>query len=122
MHILAIHHLSLLVSDTERALGFYRDVLGLSVVERPELGFPGAWLAIGDKQLHLLELPNPDPLEGRPDHVGRDRHLALSVQGLDRLEIRLAQAEIPITRSKSGRDAIFCRDPDGNGVELIAAP
>ncbi len=122
MHILAIHHLSLLVSDTERALGFYRDVLGLSVVERPELGFPGAWLAIGDKQLHLLELPNPDPLEGRPDHVGRDRHLALSVQGLDRLEIRLAQAEIPITRSKSGRDAIFCRDPDGNGIELIAAP
>ncbi len=122
MDILAIHHLSLLVSDTERALGFYRDVLGLSVVERPELGFPGAWLAIGDKQLHLLELPNPDPLEGRPDHVGRDRHLALSVQGLDRLEIRLAQAEIPITRSKSGRDAIFCRDPDGNGVELIAAP
>ena len=122
MPVLAIHHLSLLVSDTERALGFYRDVLGLSVVERPELGFPGAWLAIGDKQLHLLELPNPDPFEGRPDHVGRDRHLALTVQGLDRLEIRLAQAEIPITRSKSGRDAIFCRDPDGNGVELIAAP
>lgn len=122
MRILAIHHLSLLVADTGRALEFYRDLLGLPVIERPELGFPGAWLAIGDGQLHLLELPNPDPLVGRPGHVGRDRHLALTVQGLERLEEKLVQAAIPVTRSKSGREAIFCRDPDGNGVELIAAP
>lgn len=122
MRILAIHHLSLLVADTGRALEFYRDLLGLPVIERPELGFPGAWLAIGDGQLHLLELPNPDPLLGRPGHVGRDRHLALTVQGLERLEEKLVQAAIPVTRSKSGREAIFCRDPDGNGVELIAAP
>lgn len=121
MPILAIHHLSLLVADTGRALGFYRDLLGLRVIERPELGFPGAWLAIGDKQLHLLELSNPDPQAGRPEHVGRDRHLALTVQGLERLEEQLVEAGIPFTRSKSGRNAIFCRDPDGNGVELIAA-
>ncbi len=121
MQILAIHHLSLLVSDTERALEFYRDLLGLEVVERPELSFPGAWLAIGDRQLHLLELPNPDPQQGRPDHVGRDRHLALTVQGLEQLEERLVKAGISFTRSKSGRNAIFCRDPDSNGIELIAA-
>lgn len=121
MPILAIHHLSLLVADTERALEFYRDLLGLPVIERPELGFPGAWLAIGDKQLHLLELSNPDPQEGRPAHVGRDRHLALRVEGLEQLEGRLIEAGIPFSRSKSGRNAIFCRDPDGNGVELIAA-
>ncbi len=121
MQILAIHHLSLLVSDTGRALLFYRDLLGLEVIERPELSFPGAWLAIGDRQLHLLELPNPDPQEGRPDHVGRDRHLALTVQGLEQLEERLIKAGISFTRSKSGRNAIFCRDPDSNGIELIAA-
>ena len=120
MQIQAIHHVSLLIADTERSLGFYRDLLGLSVIKRPELGFPGAWLAIGDRQLHLLELPNPDAEVERPEHVGRDRHLALTVEGLEELEQRLAQAAIPITRSKSGRNAIFCRDPDGNGVELIA--
>lgn len=121
MQILAIHHLSLLVSDTEHALEFYRDLLGLEVVERPELSFPGAWLAIGDRQLHLLELPNPDLQQERPEHVGRDRHLALTVEGLGQLEERLVKAGISFTRSKSGRNAIFCRDPDSNGIELIAA-
>lgn len=120
MNIEGIHHVSLLVADTERALGFYRDLLGLVVIKRPPLNFPGAWLAIGDRQLHLLELPNPDSEAIRPEHVGRDRHLALSVTGLDELEARLEQAAIALTRSKSGRNAIFCRDPDGNGVELIA--
>lgn len=121
MKIEAIHHVSLLVADTELALGFYRDLLGLAVVERPPLGFPGAWLAIGERQLHLLQLPNPDSDSRRPEHVGRDRHLALTVVGLDELAQRLAKAGVAMSRSKSGRNAIFCRDPDGNGVELIAA-
>jgi glyoxylase I family protein len=120
MKIEGIHHVSLLVADTGRALGFYRDLLGLAVIERPPLKFPGAWLALGERQLHLLELPNPDAGAERPEHVGRDRHLALTVEGLDELAQRLEGAGIPMTRSKSGRNAIFCRDPDGNGVELIA--
>ena len=119
MQIKAIHHLSLMVADTGRALAFYRDLLGLSLAERPELGFPGAWLKIGTQQLHLLELPNPDPVTGRPDHAGRDRHLALSITGLDELVEKLEEQGIPYTRSRSGRRALFCRDPDGNGVELI---
>ncbi len=121
MPIRAIHHVSLLVADTERALGFYRDLLGLKVIDRPSLGFPGAWLAIGEQQLHLLELPNPDAASERPDHVGRDRHLALAVNGLDELAQRLSEAGVALNKSKSGRNAIFCRDPDGNGVELIVA-
>lgn len=120
MKIHSIHHVSLLVADTGRALGFYRDLLGLVEIERPPLNFPGAWLALGDRQLHLLELPNPDAEAERPGHVGRDRHLALGVQDLGELEQRLQRAAIPVTRSQSGRNAIFCRDPDGNGVELIA--
>lgn len=119
MRITAIHHLSLLVADTERALAFYHGLLGLVLAERPGLAFPGAWLHIGTQQLHLLELPNPDPNYGRPDHAGRDRHLALSVEGLDELLTRLEGAGIPYTRSQSGRAAVFCRDPDGNGIELI---
>lgn len=120
MQIKAIHHLSLIVADTDRALAFYQGLLGLSLAERPELAFPGAWLSIGSQQLHLLELPNPDPTNGRPDHAGRDRHLALSVVGLDELVVQLEEKGIPHTRSRSGRAAVFCRDPDGNGVELIA--
>lgn len=120
MSIRAIHHVSLLVTDTARALGFYRDLLGMVQVARPELGFPGAWLAIGEGQLHLLELPKPDPCEGSSVHVGRDRHLALAVTELDILVMRLEAVGVACTRSRSGRQAVFCRDPDGNGIELVS--
>jgi glyoxylase I family protein len=118
-----IHHASLIVADTARSLAFYRDILGLSpLAERPDLGFPGAWLRVGERQIHLLELPNPDPVAGRPAHGGRDRHLALTAPDLERLRARLDAAGIPFTQSRSGRRAIFCRDPDGNALELIETP
>jgi len=115
-----IHHASVIVRDTSSALRFYVGVLGMEVEpSRPELGFGGAWLKAGEQQLHLLELPNPDPVEQRPAHAGRDRHTAFRVRGLDAIEARLETQGVPFTRSRSGRKAIFCRDPDGNGIELI---
>lgn len=120
--VIGIHHVSLIVADTARALSFYRDLLGLAVdPARPDLGYPGAWLTVGEQQIHLLELPNPDPLEGRPSHGGRDRHLALTVADLAALEQRLREAGVEPTRSRSGRRALFCRDPDANALELIEA-
>jgi glyoxylase I family protein len=120
---LQLHHASLVVNDTQQSLRFYCDILGLPIEPaRPDLGFPGAWLRVADQQIHLLELPNPDPVEGRPGHPGRDRHLALRVRGLNELENALKQAAVPYTRSRSGRRALFCRDPDGNGIELIEVP
>lgn len=118
--LLELHHASVLVSDTARALRFYRDVLGLEpILERPELGYPGAWLRIGRGQIHLLELPNPDPVEGRAAHGGRDRHLAVTVAGLEPVMAVLEAAGVPYTLSRSGRQALFCRDPDGNALELV---
>ncbi|MEJ1470820.1 MAG: VOC family protein, partial [Candidatus Sedimenticola sp. (ex Thyasira tokunagai)] len=67
--ITGFHHVSLIVADTTRALGFYQGVMGLKLVgDRPDLGFPGAWLWLGRQQIHLLELPNPDRVSGRPEH------------------------------------------------------
>ena len=118
--IRAIHHVSLLVSDTGRALTFYRDLLGLEVDgSRPEMDYPGAWLRMDNAQIHLLELP--DVLRGteRPEHGGRDRHVALSVTDMDSLVIVLEAAGVVYTLSRSGRRALFCRDPDGNAIELV---
>ncbi len=117
-----LHHVSLLVADTARSLEFYGGLLGLEVdPARPDLGFPGAWLKIGSRQIHLLELPNPDPVLGRPEHGGRDRHTALLVSDLRRLAERLERAGVGYRMSRSGRAALFCRDPDGNTLELIEA-
>jgi glyoxylase I family protein len=115
-----IHHVSLIVSDTSRALAFYRDLLGLTLdTNRPDLGYPGAWLWVGEQQIHLLELPNPDPVQDRPQHGGRDRHLALTLKDTESFARDLEQAGIPFTRSRSGRRALFCRDPDGNAIEVM---
>lgn len=115
-----LHHVSLIVADTVRSLGFYRDLLGLEVDgSRPDPGYPGAWLWIGGRQLHLLQLPNPDPVQGRPDHGGRDRHVAFAVADLAPLVDRLESAGVPCTLSRSGRRALFCRDPDGNALEFV---
>lgn len=114
-----LHHASLIVSDTKAALAFYCDILSLQQTNRPDLGFPGAWLQLGAQQIHLLELENPDPTSNRPEHGGRDRHIALSVAELAPVRKVLDEASIAYTMSKSGRQALFCRDPDGNALEIL---
>jgi glyoxylase I family protein len=114
-----LNHASIIVSDTAASLIFYCDVIGLQQTDRPDLGFPGAWLQLGGQQIHLLELENPDPTTGRPDHGGRDRHIALSVQELAPIQAVLDQTGTVYTLSKSGRKALFCRDPDGNALEIL---
>ncbi len=121
-NILSLNHASFIVEDVEKSLGFYRDILGLEQVERPDLGFPGAWLQLGTQQIHLLELDNPDPKEGRPVHGGRDRHIALNALALAPLQEALEKAGIVYTMSVSGRRALFCRDYDANTVEIIERP
>lgn len=121
MTITRIHHVSFIVADTERSLGFYRDLLGLAVDgSRPDLGYPGAWLWVGGQQIHLLELPNPDSVKDSPAHGGRDRHAAFVVADVAALAARLEAAGVVVSRSKSGRAAFFCRDPDGNALEFLS--
>lgn len=89
----------------------------------------------GETLIQLLELPNPDPIavdpaynmsapppgyiaEGRPVHAGRDRHVAITLHSLDPLKKQLQESNVPYTMSYSGRQALFCRDEDGNGWEF----
>ena len=91
----AIDHCSLIVADTHKALEFYKGILGLELDDsRPDLGYPGAWLRITNGQIHLLELPNPYPVGNRPEHGGRDRHLALPVSDVTTIIQRLDKANI----------------------------
>ena len=119
-NIIALNHVSLLVKDTARALEFYQGLLGLELDEsRPQMTFPGAWLVVGAAQIHLLEISLAAAQTELPEHGGRDRHVALDVVDLGAIEVVLEAADIPYTPSRSGRRALFCRDPDGNAVELV---
>lgn len=119
-----IAHAGLLVSNTQASLGFYLETLGFEddTHLRPNLPFPGAFVRAGAQQIHLMELPNPDPTTGRPEHGGRDRHVAFTVESIDPLMARLEARSVAFTMSKSGRRAVFCRDPDGNALEFMEDP
>ncbi|KAH9802071.1 VOC domain-containing protein [Citrus sinensis] len=97
------------------------DKIGLEINEaRPhdKLPYRGAWLWVGAEMIHLMELPNPDPLSGRPEHGGRDRHTCIAIRDVSKLKMILDKAGISYTLSKSGRPAIFTRDPDANALEF----
>jgi glyoxylase I family protein len=121
IHIAALLHAGLLVSDLARAKVFYESVLGLKrAPNRPELPYPGEWYELGGgQQLHLMNLPNPDAASVRPEHGGRDRHIALAVTNMAALKNRLDAAGVKYSVSQSGRAALFCRDPDANTLEFV---
>lgn len=115
-----LHHASLVASDLAVSRAFYEGVLELQVnPTRPNFAYDGMWYDIGEQMIHLLVVPNPDAGVTRPAHGGVDRHTALLVEDLDELAARLDQADIAYSLSKSGRRALFCRDPDQNALEFI---
>jgi glyoxylase I family protein len=121
--ITGILHASFLTSDLARSRAFYEDVLGLRPnPNRPQMSYEGVWYDVApNQQIHLLLLPSPETGLQRPAHGGHDRHVALEASDFERLIARLEQAGIVYTLSSSGRRALFCRDPDGNTLEFIAA-
>lgn len=63
-----IHHVGIAVHDLEKALGFYRDVLGLPVqasAEVEEQGVKAALLTIGESEIELLEPLSPESAVGK---------------------------------------------------------
>jgi len=122
LKIVEFLHASLLVSDLARARAFYEGVLGLAPSSaRPPMSFDGVWYEIGAQQIHLLALTDDGRDAPRPQHGGRDRHTALAVADIKDAGDALERAGIAYTPSSSGRPALFCRDPDGNVLELVQA-
>ena len=121
--ITGIHHATFLTRDLTKAREFYEGVLGLQLaMDRPQMSFDGVWYDIAqNQQIHLMLLPDPAAGVHRPAHCGRDRHVALGVNDLSKLKERLEKAGVAFTLSQSGRNALFCRDPDQNALEFVEA-
>ena len=117
---ICLHHGRLIVQDLAQSIHFYCHIIGLEQdQQRPDMSFEGAWLIVGEQQIHLLALPETEQKTSQPEHAGRDRHLAIYVTHIETIQQNLEDHKIPFTMSRSGRQALFCRDPDGNGLEFI---
>ena len=119
----SLHHVTIPVRDLERSKRFYGELLGLQEVDRPPFGFPGAWYALGDGQLHLVAdgggTFRPD------DRVNpRDSHFAIRVESFDEAVELLRSSGLAITvdrHSVTGFPQLYVVDPDGHVIEVNAA-
>jgi len=119
-----VSHVSLTVTDLERAKAFYRDVLGLREITRPNFGFPGAWFELsGGLSLHLsVKDEMPLRLADGKRFDTRDPHFALAVEDADDTYARLQANNLAFydfAETPTGLRQLFVRDPDGNLIELI---
>lgn len=119
-----LHHVSLVVTDLERARRIYGEVLGLREIARPPFDFPGAWYAAGDGQIHLIVHPGARARRGTTEIDPRDAHVALRVGSYRRTREHLLERGVAIREnpgSITGWPQIYVCDPDGNIIELNAA-
>jgi catechol 2,3-dioxygenase-like lactoylglutathione lyase family enzyme len=116
-----LHHISVSVTDLERAKRFYGEVLGLKQVPRPDFDFPGAWYELGDRQLHLIVHTSPRSLRGTTEVDARDGHFAVRVTDYEATLDHLRAHGVPILDSPVNPtpwSQIYVTDPDGNVIEL----
>ena len=145
--ILAVNHTGITVSNLERSLDFWQNVLGFELSHRTHqtselageiTGVPGAEISLAvvkapGHKIELLEyLAPPDRkqhVDLRPCDVG-SAHIALTVDNLDAVVSRVAAsgwkaAGKPQTlRSgpNAGKRVVYVRDPDGTTIEFMQIP
>ena len=117
-----IGHVHLKVANLERALIFYRDVLGFELTQR--YGDEAAFLSAGGYH-HHIGLNTWESAGGKPPPSGSTGLYHLAIAYPTRAELtdalrRVLRAGIPLEGASNHgvSEAIYLRDPDGNGVEL----
>ena len=117
-----IGHVHLKVSDIDKSLGFYRDILGFDVMQR--MGDQAAFISAGGYH-HHLGLNTWESRGGSPPPPGTTGLFHVAIRYPDRATLggalrRLADAGWPIDGATDHgvSEAIYLRDPDGNGIEL----
>jgi catechol 2,3-dioxygenase len=117
-----IGHVHLKVADLDRALRFYCDVLGFALMQR--MGEGAAFVSAGGYH-HHLGLNTWESRGGSPPAPGTTGLYHVAIRYPDRATLgdalrRLEDAGIPLDGAADHgvSEALYLRDPDGNGLEL----
>lgn len=118
MPITAFDHVNIRTSNLKAMMHWYEDTLGLISGERPDFGFPGAWLYLGDQAIvHLIEV-DTDPKAGNNLTL---EHFALKATDLAAFTKHLEDRGVPYRAGKIaslGITQINILDPDGNHIHV----
>ena len=117
-----IGHVHLKVADLERAIGFYHGVLGFEITQR--MGDSAAFLSAGGYH-HHIGLNTWSSRRGPPPPAGTTGLYHVAILYPTRAALadalrRLMGAQVPLEGASDHgvSEALYLRDPDGNGVEL----
>lgn len=140
---ISVRHAGLVVSDLERSLAFYRDIIGLRVragmtesgdyIEKV-VGIPGAvleWVkleAADGSLVELIEYKKGMGPSGQTENANADRrgfsHVAFTVHDIEGMYTTLCTGGFhcnnpPEPSPDGGVKVMYCHDPDGIIVELV---
>jgi catechol 2,3-dioxygenase len=117
-----IGHVHLKVADLDRAIGFYRDVLGFDLMQR--MGDQAAFLSAGGYH-HHIGLNTWESKGGSPPPPGSTGLFHVAIRYPSRAALadalkRLVDNQVPLSGASDHgvSEAIYLNDPDGNGIEL----
>lgn len=132
-----LNHAAIEASDPDAICEFYSKILGFRKLPRPELGFHGHWLEVGDPNrkfmLHIIEI---DPSVPRKLHnwkelyttkepeawfIRRATHLAFEVPNFEAAEEVLRRHGVKYSRHvlpEINMKQLFFYDPEGHGIEI----
>lgn len=117
-----IGHVHLKVSDLDRAVAFYRDVLGFDEMAR--MGDQAAFLSAGGYH-HHIGLNTWESKGGSPPPPGTTGLFHFAIRYPSRAALanalrRVVEAGVPLSGASDHgvSEAIYLNDPDGNGIEL----
>lgn len=117
-----IGHVHLKVADLERAIGFYRDVLGFELIQR--MGHQAAFLSAGGYH-HHIGLNTWESAGGASPPRGSTGLYHLAILFPTRLDLsralrRLVENGVTLQGASDHgvSQALYLDDPDGNGLEL----
>jgi len=117
-----VNHVAIIVSDVGRSLAFYVQILGFQQIRRPNFDRYGAWLTMGNIELHLIK-GTPLVFTGDNLIVG---HISVETDNTEEVLKKLTELKVPFSRNVSVPDALesrpitqyFIRDPDGYYIEI----
>lgn len=116
-HLRAFDHVNVRTANLEEMVEWYGRVLGMSSGKRPNFGFPGAWLYLGENAIvHLVGVAK-EPASVEP----KIEHFAIRAEGLEDFlnHLKAEGVEVKVSRIVDfGITQVNIHDPDGNHIHI----
>ena len=93
-----INHYSRIVVDAEVSKKFYTELLGCTILNRPNFGVPGYWLWMGNIQLHLIQGTHP-PGARDDAPVGQVNHISFECFDIEKVEENLKSKNVSYSKN-----------------------